>query len=395
MSRKYVIPSTGPSSFALLAWLVAWVTAVPAVFLALGFAWVAVTATGRVCALVLGSGAVCWVSIAHLWVRGARRWRYSVFLAAVSCAVSVFWLVSNRSEGAGATNARVFEFRAGEQLTGPRRGVCDLVPEVDQLMVAFTVMPMVDRLFTVGQATRLKAWTASIYRESDGDPGFRSLGSAMPEMYGDLLFGNADAANGRVFVYLPSGVDVESPQRVLVFLHGSGGNFRAYLWLLSRMAERAKVVVVAPTFGLGNWRYPDASNAFDRALREAAKVCAVDRTQVHLLGLSNGGLGVGQLARWQAASVRSVVWLSPVLDRSVVSTSEFAHQWRGRRILFLTGGVDDRIPVQAVNRVVRELEAGGVLVTEEVVPDADHFLFFSHRQLVEEQLVGWLAEFGR
>jgi len=260
------------------------------------------------------------------------------------------------------------------------------------LMACFTVMSVVDPLFTKRQATELKAWTRQLYTELEADSDFSRLPSALPTMY-DAVLGRSPST-GHAFVYIPPGLDRTKPAPVLVFFHGSGGNFKAYLWLWSKIADQLGLVVVAPSYGMGNWRLPETVVAYDEALRMAGALVPFDRDNIHVAGLSNGGLAVSQLACARGGQLRSLIFLSPVFDTEQLGSVELAAQCRGKPMLVLTGNEDDRIPLGYVERSVGFITAAGAAPTLEVVPEANHFLFFSHRERATAVLIDWLRLHG-
>src|SRR5262249_39698639 len=146
----------------------------------------------------------------------------------------------------------------------------------------------------------------------DSSARFRHLPSALPAVYRSLGSFSEPADDG--FLYIPAHLAATHPAPVLVFLHGSGGNFKGYLWVLSEVADRAGCVVVAPGDGLGNWRASETGRRIASALDRAAQVTAIDRHRVHLAGLSNGGLGVCQALAEHGADFKTAILISPVFD---------------------------------------------------------------------------------
>ncbi len=298
------------------------------------------------------------------------------------------WLAVHAPDGRAPAGARVQHRYIGGHDAFRRYAFGNLLPEGDQFAMGFPLVPAVDRLFTVKQAKTLTGLTAALYAELEADPDFHALGSVMPETY-DQLWG-LPFNHGHYYLYVPPGIDRATPRPAMVFLHGSGGNFKAYTWLLSKVADQLGMVLIAPTYGFGNWREPDTSWLVQGALDDAAQVVAIDRHDVHLMGLSNGGLGVSQAGRWLGASLRSLTFLSPVFDEDAVSAPEFIQQWRDRPVFVISGREDDRIPIDYVTANVAGLKRGGADVTFQPVDGADHFLVFSHRALVLEALRNWL-----
>jgi poly(3-hydroxybutyrate) depolymerase len=123
----------------------------------------------------------------------------------------------------------------------------NLLPEEGQLMAGFSIAPAMDSLLSSAQAADLKRVTRDVYAEMARDPEFRELGSAMGNTYEAMLFGRSQEGH----CYVPSSVPAGKPAPVLIFFHGAGGNFKGYLWVLSKVAERTGFMIVAPTGGPG------------------------------------------------------------------------------------------------------------------------------------------------
>ncbi len=375
-----------PSSFALLCWLAALLWMLAATTGGVVFALVAVTAAGRCAALA--SVAAGWgpFLLAKAWVDRAPRWR-AVGWASAALALAIVGVLAARApDGVALPGSRVHRHvPPGQGLSRFTPG--NLVPEVDQLMAAYSVAVFTDRLFTSRQARELKALTRELYTELEADPDFARLPSMLPGVYGDVLGGVREP--GPVFVYVPPGVDRTKPAPVLVFFHGSGGNFKAYLWILAKVADRCGMVVAAPSYGMGNWRMPATERAFEAALAATRERIPLADDDIHVAGLSNGGLAVSQLACSRGRQLRSVVFLSPVFDGPSLGSPDFARNCAGKPVLVFTGRDDDRVPPDYVRSAVDVLRAQAVDPVLEIVPQANHFLLFSHRGQVTGRLAAW------
>jgi len=304
------------------------------------------------------------------------------------CALGLV-ILARVPSGVNAPDARVTHQYPPGAPGFARYSLGNLLPEEDQLRLGFTLMPMADPLLTLSQAQALKASAAPIYRELESDSDFARLGSVMSEAYRELLGQSFDS--GHSYVYIPSGLDRKAPAPVMVFFHGSGGNFKAYLWILAQVADRTGAIVVAPSYGLGNWRAEESVAAFDRAIATAARLATIDRRRISVAGLSNGGLAVSQVGAARGQDCASLIFLSPVFDRPAVQSDAFAARWRNRPVLVVTGDQDDRVPLSYVERQVQVMEQGRARVRLETITPADHFLMFTHRAQVEKLLVNWLG----
>lgn len=376
------------SPLSVIARLFGMAAGIIAFFLSLGLLFVCQTIEGMgfaVAGMALGLAPIL-ATIA--WEKRSRSLWIAAVAALMTWSLITAWLFIRAPDGHTSAKACVQHRYIGSQWHFRRFILGNLLPEVDQFMLGFKLVPAVDPLFTLKQSRAVGALTSSIYKELEADPDFHVLGSVMPEAYDELWHQTFD--HGHYFLYRPQSLDPGLKLPVLVFLHGSGGNFKAYTWILRQVAEELGMIIVAPSFGIGNWHEPDTSKVVALALEDAANVTPLNLQKVHLMGLSNGGLGVSQAGRALAQKFSSLCFLSPVFERLTLGSVEFTSQWVGRPVLVITGTQDDRVPFDYVSATVDMLIEAKVNVTFKPVNDADHFMLFSHRQQVIQAVIEWL-----
>jgi len=352
---------------------------------------VADTGLGRTFAVAALLSAILPYAAVTAWAGRSKRWIQGTCAMVVAVLVLVVVLIAN------ATVARPdpVQGRVTNQFTGQvsvwlRYSPTNLVPEGDQLLFGFTLMSSLDPILTSAKATELRRMTAMLYREQSRDADFAQLGSVMPEAYAELF--GFSGNSGHSYVYVPNKIDRSKPSPVLVFFHGSGGNFKAYLWELAELADKLGFVLVAPSSGLGQWYEDQSVAALDSALVAAGRVASIDAKNVHIMGLSNGGRAISQLAALQGSRFKSLVFLSPVFDDHAIASASFARQCSNRPVLVLTGARDDRTPLRYVEENIRGMTRGGAKIEMQTTPEADHFLMFSHRRQLVEAMATWLKK---
>ena len=262
-----------------------------------------------------------------------------------------------------------------------------LLPEIDQIHLGYAAAVAFDPFFTRQQRSELSAMTDVMYAEISADADFTAVGSALPSIYREICF--EEFRDGHYFHYIPAGVDRSKPAPALVFLHGSGGNFKAYVWLLSKLADELGIIVIAPSFGMGNWEKRGGYEAITRAIADVRKHVAIDPDQIHLMGLSNGGKGLCLAESMAGPKFRSLVFLSAVFHNRI-KPAELAARLQPRRVLILSGGSDDRVPWDYVSGYAEKLKAGGLDVTTRRFEGEDHFLFFRQRAEVLKLVAEWI-----
>jgi poly(3-hydroxybutyrate) depolymerase len=222
-----------------------------------------------------------------------------------------------------------------------------------------------------------------VYRAMDADPAFVSLGSAMGYAYDE-------SDSGHVYTYVPSHAPGET-LGALVFLHGSGGNFKVYTHLLARVAERERLVIVAPSFGFGNWQRMGGTEAVEGARRYAVETLGADPRRVLLVGLSNGGRGITRVLGVRGEAYRAVVAISAVLETEFMDV-RVAVRSRDMPALVVYGTADDRIPASHEIEGAAALARVGLRVRTHGYVGEDHFLLFSRRDELLDEIASFIHD---
>ncbi|MEM7333057.1 MAG: prolyl oligopeptidase family serine peptidase, partial [Chloroflexota bacterium] len=168
------------------------------------------------------------------------------------------------------------------------------------------------------------------------------------------------------------------------------GNFKTYLWVWAQFAEEHGYIIVAPSYGFGNWDRELGVTAVQATLADAVQKANIDPNRVILAGLSNGGFGATRVAEQFPDAYQGVILLSPGIDGQSIDNQAYAEGWNGRSHLIITGEQDKRIPVGYVNGRSQQLQNIGVDVTLHTFPKEDHFLFYSQPDDVMHLIAEWL-----
>lgn len=351
------------------------------------------TAVGRGVG-VMGLLLIAVAADLFVWFRRPARkglWGWSTVLLIVGLLGVGYWIVREAPSGRAPAGSPVRHRFATGRAFEPY-APANVVPEVEQIHLALSVAPLLDPILTRAQAGRVREVALPLYDAMAADPNFRALGSAVGGAYAEALGRPFD--NGHYYLYAPHG-RAAGPRAAVLFLHGSGGNLKAYTWVWSKLAERLGCVVVAPSYGLGNWGRRGAVATAMRALDDAGRAAGIDPDRVVLAGVSSGGIGVCRLAEAYPRRFAGLVLVSPVLAPEIVAGERFRAAWRGRPVLIVTGGADRRVPVEAVREQAAAMASAGLDVRTVIHPKADHFLFFTQRRPVLDAVASWWAGAGR
>lgn len=324
---------------------------------------------------------------------GRRSWMRNAWGMAGVALVIYVGLCLGTPAAKPSSAPRVSTLSSSQPRVWTRFSPATVLPEADQFALGATLMTPIDPLLTVAQAGQLWRLIRGIYGEMDGDPEFRALPSALPQMYSGMW--STAPAEAHAFLYVPPGLDRAKPAPALVFLHGSGGNFKGYLWVLSKLADRLHCVVIAPSYGFGNWRSPDTEQMIDAALAAARQTVSIDESKLYLSGLSNGGLGVSQSLRAAPSRWAAAIFISPVFDGYALAELKSTRALADKRVIVISGELDDRVPMDYVQSSAAELERAGAKVALTNVKEANHFLILSHRNQLVDTLARELRPAGK
>jgi len=345
------------------------------------------TIPGRV--VMLFCFALCGLPLA-VWFRfyaPAGSWRRQGFLVLnmVVLVVLAIWAVAMSPTGQPRPGSRfASRFPAGEATS--RFSPLNIFPETDQMALAIRAAPLFDPILAAADVKHVLSVIMPSYRAMAADPEYRALGSVLGSAVAELAGG--EFRNGHVYEYVPPHRNGERMPAVL-FLHGSGGNFKTYLWGWRRFADRYHCVVVLPSFGFGNWRKAGGVAAIEAAREHALRDLPVDPDRLYLIGLSNGGTGVSRAGGAFPSHYRGLGFISGVIDVST-EVPEFEAGWKHRPILVVYGGKDDRIPARYTREAAEVLRGNGADVRTRLYARRDHFLFMAELDSVLADVAGWM-----
>ena len=166
-----------------------------------------------------------------------------------------------------------------------RTSLARLVPEIDQLKVGGYLFGIIDPFIDGSQAKQLRDVVSEIYGELRADPDIRDSSSALGMAYEDMFLIRRDPLH--FYEYRPEKADGD----VLIFLHGSLGNFKGYLWSLKETADALGMTILAPTYGMGNCQHDKGCSRIAQMKEYCQTEPALSNKRLFLGGISNGGRG--------------------------------------------------------------------------------------------------------
>jgi predicted esterase len=327
-------------------------------------------------------GGILYCSVGYSkrsWFKRIRRCLYAVLLPVSLLLYSIPMIPAPSGGKTGASVRNCFLHGQGQF---SRYSPWNVIPEVDQIAVGISLLRLRDVNFA--EAARLRSLVLPTCEAMDKDADFHALGSVLGMGYRELA--RMKFRTGHYYLFLPKATSGERLP-CLIFLHGMGGNTKSCLWVLSRQSRCA---VIAPTFGMGNWDRPESAAFVVAVAREALAALPLDPDKVFLMGYSNGAMGVTRAAVKEPGLFKGLIYLSPITEDEMFTTEGFLKGTRDRRILFLHGGRDQRIPRSLVEATAGSLKRLGFDVRLKVYDTEDHYLLFSQPEKVLGDILEWM-----
>ena len=282
-----------------------------------------------------------------------------------------------------------FSSHYGDRAKFSRISLANLVPEIDQLKLGSYLFSLIDPRLGAEQGSHLRHLVLDVYGEMDRDENFRDAGSVLGMCYEDILLGRRDKLH--FYEYVPRHLGRKS-YPVMIFLHGSLGNFKGYMWVLKELADSSGIAIIAPTYGCGNWYLDRGCSVLNATYAYCRANSELDANRIILAGLSNGGTGVTRAVRDHGQRYMGVILLSAVLEQSIISSPSFASNAVKSRFLIIHGEDDNRIPVECARRCEAVLKQDGLTVKSRYYQGEDHFLFFSRRTEIVKDMAEWIGQ---
>lgn len=194
------------------------------------------------------------------------------------------------------------------------------------------------------------------------DSTFADLPSALP-----YCFASSKQTNGHYFLHQPA--NMSDTPHCIVFLHGYGGNFQFYIWVLKDRFPHA--VILAPSWGMswasGNGAY------IQSVLQDAERRLNVPLRRPWLIGLSAGGYGGFAIYSSNPSNYEGYVSLAAAPPENTLGRMS-----SDMRMLMMAGTRDNMLPISKARRWAAAIKRRVPQFSYREV-EADHFFFLSAR----------------
>ena len=148
--------------------------------------------------------------------------------------------------------------------------------------------------------------------------------------------------------------------------------------------------MVAPTAGVGTWEGESGRKAVQRALDYCKTREDIDEERLVMVGLDSGAIGCLEALAEFGDQIGDVAFVSALVGRGGLGGEGVVEGERGRRLLFIHGDNDLRIPLSLLQMEVGELRRKGVQVTLQSFQAGGHGVFWTQNEETVEAIINWL-----
>jgi hypothetical protein len=235
-----------------------------------------------------------------------------------------------------------------------------MVPEAVTVKSVVLAGPMLG--LSAGATKRLYADLDKVYDKIAADPLFAGIPSVLPYCLADER-----PTQGHYFAYYPPKIP-ENP-RVIVFLHGFGGNFLFYAYLLKE--EFPDAVILVPSWG-ASWA-DGTMQYLDDIYKDVKRRTSLSIRKASLMAISAGGPAGFRLYNERPEQFSCFVSIASAPSQAIVPQLK-----TDLRILMVNGKRDTGFPIGVVESIAARL-AKRVPGFHIHLIDGDHFFLLSHR----------------
>jgi len=219
------------------------------------------------------------------------------------------------------------------------------------------------------QSASLTPLMADTYRKIGADPAFADVPSALP-----YCFSTTRPKSGHYFLYRPK--EIPKEPTCIVFLHGYGGNFQFYTWVLKE--EFPEAVILAPSWSV-SW-YRGSATYLREMLADAEDRTGVRLARPWLMAISAGGRGGFLIYNRLPETFSGYVCLA-----SAPETTTARRLRSDLRILMLNGTEDAMFTINSARRQAALAKRRVPTLRMQEI-DGNHFFILSKREQTFEAI---------
>jgi pimeloyl-ACP methyl ester carboxylesterase len=180
---------------------------------------------------------------------------------------------------------------------------------------------------------------------------------------------------------------------LIVFLHGSVGNFMMYPWMFRELSEKTNSTMAYVSFWYGEWEWEWWIESVKRTIDNELATWKIrhpeakSNPKITLVALSRGGTGLTRFLKQYPNIAQYIAPISAVLEPEVMNTKEFISSLKNTKVAILHGKQDDNVEVKWAY-ILEKIARDNHIPVSAIYPDnGDHFIFFDHEKDFTDMII--------
>lgn len=174
---------------------------------------------------------------------------------------------------------------------------------------------------------------------------------------------------------------------LLIFLHGSGGNFKAYQKWFTPYAIKNDIALAFPTWGFGLWNEHQLNSRIQQVINNILIDCKIDESQIYICGLSQGSLtGIKTLCSGNL-NVAGFISISGVPSLTEWEVGNI----KDTPMLIFHGAKDERVSTNNTRKVVNTFKHMKSNIAYTEYPNEDHTLIKTKSDEILTKIFEWIS----
>jgi len=179
-------------------------------------------------------------------------------------------------------------------------------------------------------------------------------------------------------------------KKLIIFLHGSAGNFEIYPYRFQSLANGNDVDIVYPSFWWWDRNQPWGVETINKVVDDVQRKYNYQNKELTLMALSNWWKWLTRFIQQWRYSIQNVIFISAVMENSIIKTNSFLDSAKKiKNFYILHWDKDERILISNIKTIENYLKQNWVNIQSKYISRWTHFVLID----VKDQLIKKIEEF--
>ena len=182
-------------------------------------------------------------------------------------------------------------------------------------------------------------------------------------------------------------------KRLVVFIHGSAGNFMMYPWMFRSLSEQSDSTMAYVSYKFWDWQESDGVDTIKRVIDWELSHWKINHPhtktapEITLVALSRWWTGLTRFIAKYPKIAKYIVPISAVLEQNIMNTSEFKKGLSSTKVYIVHGMKDVNVPIEWAYNLERIAQELAIPTRTSYDKEGDHFMAFDIQKTIDATLM--------